>query len=117
MNDSFVFVYNPFWTYYGITESNALQAIKSYLGPSRVFTDIEKGIEHLRKVLEQACPESAIKNRTKYASFIDENHTLTDDLLFSSPSGAASFVGGSALSGNEQWKDKNGTKLKDIDSV
>jgi len=65
----------------------------------------------------KACPDSAIKNRTKYAAFIDENHTLTDDLLFSSPSGAASFVGGSALSGNEQWKDTNGKKLKDIDSV
>lgn len=65
----------------------------------------------------KACPDSAIKNRTKYEKSIDENYTLTDDLLFSSPSGAASFVGGSALSGNELWKDKNGTKLKDIDSV
>ena len=65
----------------------------------------------------KACPDSAIKNRTKYEKSIDENCTLTDDLLFSSPSGAASFVGGSALSGNELWKDKNGTKLKDIDSV
>lgn len=65
----------------------------------------------------KACPDSAIKSRTKYEKSIDENYTLTDDLLFSSPSGAASFVGGSALSGNELWKDKNGTKLKDIDSV
>ena len=65
----------------------------------------------------KACPDSAIKNRTKYEKSIDENYTLTDDLLFSSPSGAASFVGGSALSGNELWKDKNGTKLKDIDPV
>ena len=65
----------------------------------------------------KACPDSAIKNRTKYGKSIDENYTLTDDLLFSSPSGAAAFVGGSALSGNELWKDRNGTKLKDIDSV
>ena len=65
----------------------------------------------------KACPDSAIKNRAKYGKSIDENYTLTDDLLFSSPSGAAAFVGGSALSGNELWKDQNGTKLKDIDSV
>lgn len=65
----------------------------------------------------KACPDSAIKNRAKYGKSIDENFTLTDDLLFSSPSGAAAFVGGSALSGNELWKDQNGTKLKDIDSV
>lgn len=65
----------------------------------------------------KACPDSAIKNRAKYGKSIDENFTLTDDLLFSSPSGAAAFVGGSALSGNELWKDQNGTKLKDIDSL
>ena len=62
----------------------------------------------------KACPDSAIKNRAKYGKSIDENFTLTDDLLFSSPSGAAAFVGGSALSGNELWKDQNGTKLKDM---
>lgn len=79
MNDSFVFVYNPFWTYYGITESNALQTIKSYLGPSRVFTDIEKGIEHLRKVLEQVQNDiEATILSTDYITAIGKIYSIFD---------------------------------------
>ena len=52
MDDSYIFISKPFWTYYNVSENQALQLIKSYLGPARVFTDIEKGIEYLRNVLE-----------------------------------------------------------------
>jgi hypothetical protein len=41
---------------------------------------------------------------------------LKVDLLFSSPSSAAAFVGGSSLSGNIMWKDDAGRTLKEIDA-
>jgi len=37
-----------------------------------------------------------------------------DDVLLSSPSAAAAFVGGSSLNGNELWKTENGISLKNI---
>jgi len=61
-----------------------------------------------------SCPESAIRDRTRYADRISDN-ILTEDILFSSPSAAAKFVGGSSLSGNEMWRTEDGTLLKDID--
>lgn len=64
----------------------------------------------------KSCPERAIKDRRKYADRIDENGALTADLLFSSPSAAAGFVGGASLSDNVLWKDANGNTLKELDS-
>lgn len=43
---------------------------------------------------------STIKNRQMYADKIDDNFIATDDLKFSSPSGAGCFVAGSSVSGN-----------------
>lgn len=65
--------------------------------------------------LSKSCPVSARKNRDKYSSFISSEGLIKTDLLFSSPSGAASFVGGSSLSGNLLWKDVSGKSLKDLD--
>lgn len=62
----------------------------------------------------KSCPESAIKDRARYADLIRDS-VLTDDILFSSPSAAAAFVGGASLSGNELWKTEDGTSLKDLD--
>lgn len=39
---------------------------------------------------------------------------MTEDLLFTIPSAAAAFVGGSSLSGNELWKTADGIALKNI---
>ena len=64
-----------------------------------------------------SCPESAINDRKKYAEHIDENGTINADLLFSSPSGAAAFVGGASLNGNKLWKDQNGKTLKELDNM
>ena len=50
--------------------------------------------------------------RKKYDGKIDINGILTADLLFSSPSSAAGFVGGASLSGNALWKDVEGKTLK-----
>ncbi len=62
----------------------------------------------------KSCPKWSIKDREKYADKIDENNVLTADLLFSSPSSAAGFIGGASLSGNALWKTADGKPLKDI---
>ena len=43
-----------------------------------------------------------------------ENLVTTEDILFSSPSAAADFVLGYAVSGPKTWKDKNGTPLREL---
>lgn len=68
----------------------------------------------LSKKIAKSCPEIAIKARTKYSDRIDKENSLTEDVLLSSPSAAAAFVGGSSLSGNELWKTENGIPLKHI---
>lgn len=68
----------------------------------------------LSQKITKSCPEIAIKARTKYSDRINKDNALTDDVLLSSPSAAAAFVGGSSLSGNELWKTENGIPLKHI---
>jgi hypothetical protein len=65
--------------------------------------------------LQKSCPENVIKLRERYKSKIDDNHILLEDVLLSSPSAAASFVGGSSLSGNVMWKTEGGITLKDLE--
>ena len=47
---------------------------------------------------------------------VDENSTLTEDILFTSPSSAASYIGGASLSGNASWRNAEGITLKNIDA-
>lgn len=65
--------------------------------------------------LQKSCPENVIKLRNRYKEKIDANHILTEDILLTSPSAAAAFVGGSSLSGNELWKTADGVSLKNIE--
>jgi len=65
----------------------------------------------------KACPMRAIKDRKKYAALINEEFTLTADVLLSSPSAAASFIGGASLSGNFKWKDENGVSLGELEKT
>ena len=44
-------------------------------------------------------------------------YMLTADILLSSPSAAASFVGGASLSGNVNWKNENGVCLGDLEKM
>jgi hypothetical protein len=67
--------------------------------------------------LQKSCPENVIKLREKYKDRIDANHVLMEDLLFSSPSAAAAFVGGTSLNGNELWKTIEGVLLKNLEKV
>ena len=64
--------------------------------------------------IKKSCSERTIKDRKKYADKVNKNNVLTADLLFSSPSAAAGFVGGVALNGNALWKNAVGKPLKDI---
>lgn len=67
--------------------------------------------------LQKSCPENVIKLRERYKTQIDVNHVLIEDLLFSSPSSAAAFVGGSSSNGNELWKTKEGVPLKSLEKA
>ena len=64
----------------------------------------------------RSCPESVIRLLKKHADRVDENGKLKVDILFTSPSSAASFVGGSSLNGNIMWKDVMGRTLNEIDA-
>lgn len=65
--------------------------------------------------LTKSCPEPTLRNRKKYANKIDENFCLMEDILFSSPSSAASFIGGASLSGNATWCNAEGITLKNLE--
>lgn len=63
----------------------------------------------------KSCPEIALKERRKYKDKINESNALIEDVLLTSPSAAACFVGGSSLSGNEVWKTIDGRTLKNLE--
>lgn len=65
----------------------------------------------------KSCPDNVIKYREKYAGKWDDQGYLTADLLFTSPSAAAGFIGGSSLNGNIMWKDEFERTLKDIEDT
>lgn len=65
----------------------------------------------------KSCPESALRSRDKYADKISKDNVLLDDILFSSPSAAAAFVGGASLSGNELWRTAEGKTLKELENL
>lgn len=62
-----------------------------------------------------SAPDSVVKNRDKYSNVITEEGVLQKDILFSSPSAAAGFVGWCSANGWVEWKTKDGLKLKDLD--
>ena len=65
--------------------------------------------------LKNSCPENVVKLRERYKDRINANHILTEDLLFTSPSTAAAFVGGYSLNGKETWKTAEGLSLKHLE--
>lgn len=72
-----------------------------------------KGSQISNKLKSSAKP-NVIKARTQYKDKISEKGVLLDDIPFSSPSFAASFVGGASLSGNESWITSDGKNPKDL---
>ena len=63
-----------------------------------------------------SCPQFTINMREKHSAHIAD-WTTTEDILFPSPSSAASFVSGSSVSGNDMWVLKDGTPLKDVNKA
>lgn len=63
--------------------------------------------------LSKSAHEFTVKARKQYASKILDGHT-TEDILFSSPSAAAGFVGGCSLSGNVMWRTEDDKSPKDF---
>ncbi|VEI13485.1 GIY-YIG nuclease family protein [Trueperella bialowiezensis] len=63
----------------------------------------------------KSAPDSARKNREKYADRIDSSNVLTSDLLFRSPSGAAAFVCGTSSNGFVDWKMPDGRTLGELE--
>ena len=55
-----------------------------------------------------------IKEQRRTSNIVDG--ILQDDMLFSSPSGAAMFVVGKSDNGLTRWKDENGRTLKEIEN-
>lgn len=58
---------------------------------------------------------AAVKQLRKSAP-IDENGTLQEDMLFTSPSGAAMFVIGKSANGLTSWKTPDGKTLKSLEN-
>lgn len=56
-----------------------------------------------------------LKEERKHAP-LDANGNLLEDVLFSSPSTAASFVIGKSANGLVYWKDENGNTLKSLET-
>ena len=63
----------------------------------------------------KSCPDHILKIRNKSSDKII-NYVLTEDILFSSPSGAAAFVCGCSANGNLEWKNAKGVSLKEIEA-
>jgi hypothetical protein len=68
----------------------------------------------IRKELAPSCPDYAKSVREANRNSIDENGALRKNILFKTPSGAASFVLGASANGNIEWKTKDGNTLKDV---
>lgn len=65
--------------------------------------------------LTKSCPDPTLRNREKYTDKIDANFYLMEDILFTSPSSASSFIGGVSLSGNATWCNADGITLKKLE--
>lgn len=65
--------------------------------------------------ITKSCPDYFLQVRNKNADKITDG-VLMEDILFSSPSGAAAFVCGGSANGNLEWKNTKGETLKEIEA-
>lgn len=63
----------------------------------------------------KSVPTKALKDRER--ANLDDNFVLLEDMLFNSPSSAASFVTGYAINGKDAWKDEQGRSLNEIEKL
>lgn len=64
--------------------------------------------------IQSSCSEYVKRMRDAYKEVYGDEYVLAEDVLLSSPSAAAGFVGGSSLSGNEYWRNEKGQTLKTL---
>lgn len=67
-------------------------------------------------VAEPKSKYKADKKRELYKAKISEDFVLLEDILFNTPSGAASFVCGASTNGNVEWKTSDGITLKELEA-
>lgn len=63
----------------------------------------------------KSCPNHVLQMRSKHADKVIDG-VIEEDILFSSPSGAAAFVCGGSANGNLEWKNSKGETLKEIEA-
>lgn len=71
----------------------------------------------IRGDITSSCPDYIKRLRKEYASYINSDNILEKDLLFKSPSGASSFVVGSASNGPKDWHTNVGKSFKEIEEA
>ena len=64
----------------------------------------------------KSCPETVMNLRAKYNDRLNEQ-VLIEDILFTSPSAASSFIRFANTNGLDEWKDIHGQSLKYIESI
>ena len=67
----------------------------------------------INEAMTNTCPETVKKNRELYADKII-NGVLQEDVLFKSPSGAATFVAGAHVNGKTYWQSENGKTIGEL---
>lgn len=95
---------NPIFYYNGSLKAKGILANGSFV--------LLKGSE-IKPELKNSAPSYTVRARKNYANKIMDGKT-TDDITFSSSSAAASFVGGSSMSGNRMWHTDRGEAPKDF---
>nr|DAH06872.1 MAG TPA: hypothetical protein [Caudoviricetes sp.] len=66
----------------------------------------------INPVIAVSMPQGSLKLREQYKHIINENYVITEDILFTSPSGASCFVCGRSSNGLDEWKNTEGVSLK-----
>lgn len=57
----------------------------------------------IRRGITRTCPAKVVRQREQYAALVDVHDCLTEDIHFTSPSAAATFVAGANISGIREW--------------
>ena len=70
----------------------------------------------IRKEIMPSCPGYVKTAREDNKDFIDASGVLQRDILFKTPSGAASFVLGSPANGNIEWHTADRKRFKDVEA-
>lgn len=71
----------------------------------------------LRADMTHSAPQSARKNREKFADRISDSGELMRDTLFTSPSAASGFLTGASTSGKALWRTSDDTTLRDLEAA